>query len=355
MVTRVPPRSHGERRGFALVAVLLTLSALGLLVSGLIYISAEELSIARSSEELFRTRLAAESVIRSALASWRTDEHRDLPIGSVEEVTVGEPGAEAVVETTLAIERLDASRYLLRAMATSPSGVRSAAAAVVRTIDPLELWRALPAAVTTTGPVEIWSEDALVGFSPSSADTGGAVPCQAAIESMTAAFSDARRPPVHKLAEDAAEMLRLGPLDLAGLRALADRIESGAGALRSIPGDAACATGTYCAGQYPLIYAPDGLGIEGGTGRGILAVAGDLSLAGDAVFHGVVLVHGRLTLTGQARILGAVLVVGPSAAVSVTGAARVEYDPCAVAAALEGGRITNSAYHPGDRSWLPAF
>lgn len=367
MVTLNPTELASKRGGFALIAVMLTLSALGLLISGLIYVSIEELSIARSSEELLRTRLAAESAVRAELARWRTDDHQDLPIGTARSSANVEPDMAPGGKTTTTVERLDASLFLLRALATAPGGTRSTAAAIVRTIDPLELWRELPATITTTGPVEYSSDDALAGFVPDTNDTGEVSSCQTALETMVAAFSSAQRPPVRTIPPAAADSLRLGPLDLAALRALADRIETGTITPRPTAGDAGCSTGASgnwgapdytavpCTDYFPLIFAPEGLRVDGGVGQGILVVTGDLTFAGDAVFHGVVLVQGRLLLTGRARLNGAALVVGEDAAAIITGEARVEYEPCAVDAAIRGGRLAATAYHPGDRSWIPSF
>lgn len=355
MVTGQSAGSGRERGGFALVAVLLTLGALGLLVSALLYVSAEEFSITRSSEELLRTRLAAESAVRATMTNWRTDEFLDLPVGSIRAAPPAEYRATAGVETTTTIERLDGSLFLLRALATTPNGVRSSAAVIVRTIDPLELWRALPAALTTAAPIEYAEDDAIAGFDPGPDEIGGGATCQAAVEALKAAFGSIQRPPVRTPPPGTADSLIFGPLDLTALRVLADRTLTGTSGVGPGEGAVGCSGGAPCVGHFPLVYAPDGFRIDDGAWWGIMVVDGGLELTGDAVFHGIVLIQGRLSMTGQARIYGAALVVGPEAAVDITGEARLEYDPCAVDAAIRGGRLTSNAYHPGDRSWIPAF
>lgn len=364
----VPKDSAPNRNGFALVVVLLTLITLTLLVSGLIYISAEEVWITRGTEELLRTRLAAESAVRSELARWETTHHHELPVGARRGITPAEPAAPPAGTTTTTIERLDGPHFLLRARTTAPGGTRATAAAVIRTIDPIELWRELLATIATTGQIDSQGNDALIGFSPDPDATGAELACQiTALPAMSAAFGTAERPPSIELPPGRAEILRLGPLDANALQHNADRVEAGNITPHPSTGEDGCATearanwgaprqpGSPCEEYFPLIFAPNGLRIEGGQGQGILTVTGDLTISGNTEFHGIVLVHGNLRLTGQARIHGAAIITGPGASTTIEGDARLNYDPCSLESAINGAQITKRAYHPVDRSWVPSF
>lgn len=357
-----------NRNGFALVIVLLTLITLGLLVSGLLYISTEEVWITRGTEELLRTRLAAESAVRSELARWKTADYRELPVGTRRGVATVEEGVRATGMTTSTIERLDGPLFLLLALSTAPSGTRASAAAVVRTIDPLELWRELSATLSTTGQIDTRNDEALAGFTPEPDPTGDEPACHAtALPTLIDAFGTAERPSSFILPPERAETLRFGPLDAGTLRLAADRVESGTITPRPITGEDGCTrtahanwgaprqTGSPCIDFVPLIFAPNGLRLEGGQGQGILVVTGELILSGDAEFHGVVLVQGHLRLTDQARIHGAAIITGPAASTIITGDARMIYDPCAIDLAIKGAQVANRPYHPGDRGWIPSF
>lgn len=373
------------RGGFALVAVLLILLILGLMAAGMVLISAEQLWISRGMEDLLRARLAAESALRAELLHWRTDEYADMPAGTVREGVVREgtirevvvregmaapvaPRAASVVTTSADVERLSGPRFLIQARAVTPGRAEASAAAVVRGVDPAELWSAFPAALTTAGAVEIMGEAAVLGFSGEPASDSEEPEClAAATATMESIFGSAERPAIlHPTVDQVAE-LSLGPLDGPTLRRVADRIAAGPTAPHPVANPEGCDQGapanwgaplepaSPCADYFPLIHAPEGLQLIGGQGQGILVVDGDLGMSGDAEFHGAVAVTGRLRLEGRARIVGAVVVFGDADRTTLDDGSSLAYGPCALQSALSRTTASRRAYNSGDRNWIPGF
>lgn len=352
-----------QRPGMALILVILTLLALAILGTGAVLLCAEEATIALATEELLRVRLAAESATRSALGTWRTADYRDLAPGATLELATDPAAAPPEVQVHTTVERLHDHLFLLRAEATSAGGIRARAATIVRTIDPLELWRAFPAALTVGGPAESWGEEAVAGYDPGDDSLPAATPAAtltldfaaedclaAALPELVAAFGSVDRPAIAPPpAEpesgspgpgDPGIRPRLGPLDAAVLRRIADRSDLGSPESHAEP--------------FPLIVISGDLHLRDGTGQGILVVTGDLTMAGKARFRGPILVGGNLRLADQARVDGAVTLAGEAAA-TLTGESRITYDPCALTRAINGTPLANRAFHPNDRAWIPQF
>ncbi|HQT98769.1 MAG TPA: hypothetical protein PK416_12985, partial [Thermodesulfobacteriota bacterium] len=109
-----------------------------------------------------------------------------------------------------------------------------------------------------------------------------------------------------------------------------------------------------CTHYLPVVYAGGDLRLSGGSGQGILLVAGDMVVEGGFQFRGVLLVRGRLTVLGMGgRILGSVRAAsvdlrpgGPA------GSAEILYSSCAVWTALlqnAGARLLTP------RGWVEPF
>lgn len=363
MATVIESRISGHGPGgFALVVVLFILIALGLLTAGLVFISTEEAVIARSAEDLLRARLAAESAVRAEILSWEAEASREMTPGQVRERQQSDVGA------TTAIERLAGPHFLVRALATTGGGTVASAAVVVRGIEPTELWRLFPAALSTSGAVEVWGDEALRGFDddPEGADPGMECTDPAAAE-LVSIFGSAMRPALETLPVVRTRDLMIGPLKIPELKILADRVETEEVVPRPAEGDGQCdqdapanwgapqSPWSPCFAFYPTILAPKGLRLTGGSGQGILIVDGDLSLSGDAEFFGAVILTGALHLSERATIHGAVTALGDQASARLEGESRIVYDPCALRSALAGTGLTNRVFHPRDRGWIPVF
>jgi len=108
-----------------------------------------------------------------------------------------------------------------------------------------------------------------------------------------------------------------------------------------------------CRGYYPVVLAQGDLTLVGGTGQGILLVAGDLVVDGGFTFYGAVLVRGSLTMQGAGGVLrGGVWASSASLEPSGAGTADVAYSACAVSnALLSGAPATPLAIRP----WAQVF
>jgi len=370
-----------HRSGAALVLAVFVLMALGTTSLGLLYVSTQEVLIARAGEESTRARWAAESAVRATLANWST--RRVLTLGPGDEVvsTVAEQG----VRVTIA--RLDGKLFLVTATA-SAAGARGAAAALVRVVRPEEVWSSFDAALSTRESPEIepgvvvtaadvglapppWAAescpdeavramvDALDGRAPAAVSAPGGLPADTA---------DEWRPVATPAPWDPADgaHARVGPFALRDMAALADLVVSGD--VRPAPSAPAGACDTAaaanwgapldptgpCGDYFPVIFAPDGLHVTGGAGQGILIVDGDLILSGDAQFFGSVVVTGALVIRDRAAVFGAVKMLGEMPA-RLQDEARVDYRACSLWRAFTGASALDQAFAPAGRLWVPAW
>lgn len=110
-----------------------------------------------------------------------------------------------------------------------------------------------------------------------------------------------------------------------------------------------------CESYYPIIYYPGSAHLTGGTGQGILLVAGDLSVQGGFKFYGPVIVRGRLITQGTGgHFNGAVMAANVNLAEnSVLGNAVVNYSSCAVESALSN--IPAPPKTVQHRAWTESF
>ena len=108
-----------------------------------------------------------------------------------------------------------------------------------------------------------------------------------------------------------------------------------------------------CQSYFPVMYYGDATGelkLEGGTGQGVLLVAGDLTMSGGFEFVGLIIVLGEVKVTGTgAKVTGAILsnnFYGDAS--SFGGTSSLKYSSCAIGAALTGA---SDAFPLGQRAW----
>lgn len=366
--------------GFALLLALLVLLALGTLGSGLLFVSMQETRVSRALVHAVRARAAAESAARAALTGWNASAYRRLAPGAAAEVAIPPDALGPGVDADARVERLAGGLFLIRAEARSgpPSGggAHAAVGLLTRTLLPFELAADFAAALSAAGPVELlagavvdgtggsgqpadWAPsdcppDSVLGV-PGGPRPGLALPDVALVQGHPEAVLDGA-PPLDFAAHlaDSAAFAGLGPLGMADLARLADRVETGTlasgicdAAAPGMPGDPAD-PGSLCGDEFPLIFAPAGLTVSG-AGQGVLVVDGDLDLGPGAAFAGAILATGRLTLAPGSSITGA----ARAREVSIAGAVR--FDACALARALAGAPGLGRPLRPAARSWVPIF
>ncbi len=373
--------------GFALLLALLVLLALGTLGTGLLFVSSQEARVSRALVHAVRARTAAESAARAALADWNASAYRHLAPGGAAADVALPPGALGPgVDSNARVERLAGGLFLVRGEARSgpPSGAGAHAAVglLARTLLPAEFAPDLAAALSVAGPVELLAGAVVDGTGGSGTPTGWApsdcppdsvlgapggprpglaIPDAALVKADPGAVLDGAPPLVFAAhLADSSAFAGFGPLGMADLARLADRVETGTLPAPPGPVAGACDTaapgtpgnpadpGSPCGGEFPLIFAPAGLTISGAS-QGVLIVDGDLDLAPGAAFTGAILATGRLTLAPGASITGA----ARAREASISGTVR--FDACALARALAGAPGLGRPLRPAARSWVPIF
>lgn len=340
-----------DRPGVALVLALVVVFVVTTLGLAILAAGAREMALAGALDRHYRARATAESAARVAADTWSSRRYRGLVVGAEMPSGPG-PGDGAAVT----VARLDSTLFLIRSAATLEAGRLPSATArvglLVRTLDPAELARLLPAAVTA---------DSVVVADSGVVDTG---PCAGASDPAAAL----RAPEVHLGA--AAAIAGDPPVDIRGaIRPLppflrSDRVERlatatvGPGAVTPRSSAGECVpdglnwggidAGDPCHDFLPLIVGRGPLVVEGGEGRGALIVEGDVDLRG-VRFSGAVLASGRITIGPGTAVWGAVR----GDVVRILGG-RVTRDRCALEAGLTAGGM-DGAFAPGDRRWVPLF
>lgn len=271
-----------SRRGVVLVTVLLLLLAATLLVHGSVVLSRAHHGGAAAAWEAARVRRAAVGRLTAAVRSESTTSSSWSQAG---------PGVEAAVQVVEFGPEL-------RLLAGGARGVRA------RWWVGQHVWRPDPGSRAAAVRAAI--------SAPSAPSGAGRV-----AGSPTGACGGGESLPARGTPDP--DGLRVGPLDLDRIEALAD-----VWAL-----DTGCPGG--CAPQ--LGWAAGGVAI-GGEHAGVLVSRGDLILAGGARVRGHLLVEGALILRDSARVEGAVEVTG---AVTLGPRASIRGDRCTVAAVWRDG------------------
>lgn len=356
-----------HRPGFALLLSLALVLSLSLLGLGMVAAGGREVRIGQVVQQRVEARAAAESGARAAFHAWSTSQLHGLSVGEARPVPAawlkdldarGTP--RAVGQLEVEVERIDSVLYLIRAQATvgSPtvSGATGRAALLARTINPSWLASTFPAAVVARAA---HLERGSVLGSDACAEPADGVPGLWAEEVVQEPEFNLSGAPA-SIASLAPSPVDEAPLDLPLVQHLADLHEE-VGRLRPAPrADAGrCAPGSgnwgalapadACHRHRPLILAAGPLQVEGGQGRGLLVVDGDLLLEGSFRFEGVVRVHGTLRMADGVIIRGAVR----ADSIHVAGG-TVHYDGC-VAASMAAAPALDRAFRPRSGWWVPTF
>lgn len=358
----------GDRRGFALVAVLLVLLAVAALTTSMLGAAAREALVTRNAIEAAAARLAAVSALDLARAGWDAQAMSGMTPEEVRQLAWADGSLADGTGHAASAERLDEHRYLLRAVGWTggapPPHARTVAraGAIVQALDPDALARRFAVGVESPAGVHLTGTATLT---PAPTDSSG---CVEPVTSLRAPADQVLIDPGALLTgpveSDGAASLHarfpsgLGFLDVAALHHLADR-RTGSTVVPT-PSGLPCDTrvtgnwgdpapGSPCAGFLPLISGSGSLHVAGGTGQGILIVDGDLRLDGGAIFHGLILATGRVevldaSVTGSVVAGGGLLLQGEIAA-----------SACAVRRALLGVAALQRAHPPAGRSRIPLF
>ncbi len=112
--------------------------------------------------------------------------------------------------------------------------------------------------------------------------------------------------------------------------------------------------GSACEDYFPVIFVNGDANIQaGGSGQGILLVAGNLSLRGNFAFYGVIIVQGSFETQGNGnRVFGGIMAGNAALGSEVlTGGSVVQYSNCAVTRSIVNSTLTRARRLP-NRSWV---
>lgn len=363
---RGAPGADPEARGLALVLVVALLLALTLLAHGALRLTRSEAVAARMATEAALDVVERRAVLRRVFDGGGIDSLRGA-LGHVDTLLSPAPGWSAHVtrgtrETgMLAVE---SSRAVGRG-----APVRRRGHALLWSLEPIARVAGLRAAVAVGG--EVRAPAGTVRSSGMYSASAEERPFCAALELSLDSLS-ARRPeppPVASLLvappyESAAQAgATLGALPLDSLeRRLSGRVV-GTVSPRPATSGASCDTAdsgnwgsptdpTGPCGAYSVARVGEGsLVVEGGEGRGLLVVRGDLLLRDGARFAGLVLTGGSLRLTQGARITGAAIVAHD---LELSADSRVTGSGCMVASVLSPWPVLRRAVRI-EEPLLPSF
>ena len=367
-------------RGFALAASLFALVLIAALIAGIFFAARQEMRLGENVQSAERAFDAAEAGLHSALARWDPGAYDGLSPGG----SAGFSGALPLGTGSFAgrVLRLNRRLFLIESTGQDPGGLsRRTLAGLVRLV-PAPL--AFGAAISVTGQFEANGSILILGDDrpPPGRDCPSAGTAVAGV-----AIGDAAGLILHGCADSACihgdPPVRLVPAlgdsashpadgaAWAALVAMASKVYDGEGVLTTNPSPVGTATTcdmsardnwgeaavppavAGCAHFYPIVYARGDLRITGGSGQGILLVAGDLEVEGGFSFNGPVVVRGKLTVQGAGgRFTGGVKAASASLLPGGAGTAELVFSRCAVDNALLSAA---PASRLAERGWAELF
>jgi hypothetical protein len=407
--SHVARRGTGSTSGVALPAVVLCLTALALLLTGLLLTAATEQAVSRAYREAIEDAYLAESAIHA----WIAREGADLQPGVFGPWTPpGAPGASRIVVDRLADAGAGEGHAIYSIAAEPARGVSSrgvAALVRVRPYVPAPFEPDLRSTIVSGGAAAVVRS----ASSGSTVMSGAASGCTAADAPLTRAVGTTLHATAADVFEGSPEQSQLAPEPLvsavlgghrirdlgwnADVRfgrhfneppyrsvmeadaAPGTRYDWGCPAhlLSSLPAESVdpCPTGTH-ADRWRIVAidaANDTVRLERGHGQGVLVVVGGpLVIDGSFVFRGLILAEGAVRIGGgvtgwPASVTGAIVAAGgvsvldgrdPSSGAATSRRRILDYDACAVDRAAKafnaagGGRWSAPAVLGRPYGWV---
>jgi hypothetical protein len=336
-------RPAPEREGVALVLVVILLLALQLLAHGSLVLARQELAASNAARRLLQARVAAEAGLGATVPLDGTSRDTVSPWAGI----VVAEGALTGASHQTRVTRLTRELWLWEGWGRAERQPwRVGLGRVIWMMDPVERVKAFGGVIEVDAgaPLDIRGDVEADRLPPSrSPPDPRCEPLAAALDSV---FADLAFP---ALAGDTTTGRTEPALGLLGPAELSERMATFAwvGGTPS-PSETLgrCVVedpwnwgdpirpDRPCGSHWVTAWNPGGLLLTGGTGQGLLAVAGDLELAGTR-FDGVLLVGGHLRLHAGAEVVGVVQAAGGA---TVEPDSRVRGSACAAALALEAAR-----------------
>lgn len=378
--------ASGSRRGMALIGALGGVIVIGVVMSGVIFMSTQESRAATGVFGQERAFRAAEAGLNTALAGWNPVAMSALPIGYVHSQTYGESDWAATVRAT----KLTSNLFSLVSTATVHPGTsweaRKSTGLAVRTAPPEFNFLG---ALTVREGLRIGGSSFISGVDANPPSWDG---CAATTDTLPGivqgmqggvnwqgcpALNCVQGDPKF-LKDERADSLDtyfdFGDLDWAALTAMATKVYPGGtsvGSIAPVESNGVCATGVLnnwgqplhtipagaCENYFPITHF-SGPGTSkitsGGSGQGIVLVDDNLEISGGLEFYGVMIVRGTITTTGNGgRIRGVLMAANVNSADNIVlGDATVRFSSCAVERARAGAAIP---LRIAERPWVDIY
>lgn len=384
-----------NRRGIALVLVLLAILVTAALAAGVLVAASTQARASGDAILALRTSEAAERGHVAAAAAWSKDSNLTMRVGATAGPFV--TGYPDSTSSSTFVTRLSRATFWISARGRAPpTGVtlpvesRVGVLYVLHVPEPL-----LPATVSVrdsfsiTGAARVDGTDTpppawgALCSAPGPAIGAAAAPdtsrvCDGPCGSFASRLIGNPPKQPDSLAASPASLNQLGPVTWTSLAAHAAYVFAGPAVvtplarLTSGPGAPQCDTlapnnwgdparSGPCANRFVIVHALGDLVIDGGAGQGIILGEGDVELRNGAQFFGLVLVRDDvIAAIGGNRVWGAVVAgdvrrgagAGPGDLTVVAGSAQIVYSSCALENAFLG---TAPLRREPQRSWVRLY
>lgn len=377
-------RQSKSRSGIALPTALGAIVLIGVMVSGVFYMSTQELRASTSAAAQERAFRAAEYGLNQTVGDWDNVAMGLLQPGAVVTNSYSGAGWGATVRIT----KLSPHMYSLVSNSSVDAGPLGTATRMTGlSLRTLTLDLNFSSALTVRGEAKIggssfisgndWNP-ATWGDCPATGDPLAGVAVQKSSDINWAgcpSFNCVEGLPkilVTDAAGDTTNYFTFGDLDWADLTSMATHTFPNDATLSQIEpkltttgrcdyshhnnwGEPWHQSPTHaCENHFPIIHFKQDAVLSGGRGQGILLVDGDLKVGGGFEFYGPVIVRGTLNVEGQSgsKLNGAVMAANVNLDQStVLGDATVRYSDCAVTRAKQAAavprRVTQRAWVEG--------
>jgi hypothetical protein len=362
-----------ERRGTALVLVLIAIVVLAVLSTGAILGSMQELRAAHNEQMSQRALTVAEYGLNQQLSNW-TPARSQLANGAIDSSTVAVAAGDTA---SVKIMRLNGRTFWIVSIGrTNRSSGRLEAQRQVQLLVTLSGGVGAPATLTSYGNTTATGSAYITGLNTNPTGWTG---CPPARDTFAIATNPAKNISVQKPATQSINGTYKDPnastltfFDTYGtdtfnsLAAAANVIASNSPNPTPVGSATTCTYGSTnwgepdrsnkavvgCQSYFPTIYRNGDLQVNGNSrGQGLLLVSGNLIVNGNFTFVGMIIVRGNIVANGNFTMFGAAFTQGDN---DLSGNSSFYYSPCALSKLKVGG----GASLPGrskQRAWAQLY
>jgi len=347
-----------ERRGSALLLVLVAMVVLAVLGSASMMSALQEARSSRAAQIQQRALTVAEFALNQQLSSWRS-ERQSMAVGAIDSLAVGvDLGDTAIVR----VQRLSSTDF--NVVSVGRAGIGNGLMEAQRDVSMVVNFRSpviQPGGILMTyGDVDIQGSPTVSGRNttpPGWTDCSTPARDTFALSYNSAAKVSVQKPASQAIGGTYADPRAADPrsYDTFGTETWASLIARAnirvTGNVNPTPSGSSttCTASTSnwgeprrgggtvagCTSYFPTIYSPGDLDLETGRGQGILIVHGRLRIRGNFQFNGLVLVRDEFEAEGNMSLYGSVMSRNADRSETrVRGNGTLMYSRCAIDRAL---------------------